>query len=71
MKTNNIKRGDVTYVGLNIDEFIKAQIATAADVASGRITPAEARARIAEHRKILKLFEEQAKFGRRIERMKL
>jgi hypothetical protein len=62
---------DVTYVGLNSHEFIKATMATAADVLSGRISPSEARARNAEHRKILKIFEELAKFGRRIERMKL
>jgi hypothetical protein len=61
---------DLTGVGLNTDELIKATMATAADVLSGRISAAEARARNAEHRKILKFFEEQAKFGRRIERMK-
>jgi hypothetical protein len=63
-----VKRSDVTYVGLNSHEFMKATTATAADVLSGRISPTEARAIFAEHRKILKIFEEQAKFGRRIER---
>jgi hypothetical protein len=73
-KTNNIKRGDVT-VGLNSHEFQKAIIATCADILAGRISPAEGRAINAEHRKILKAFELQAKFGsvvaRRIERGEL
>jgi hypothetical protein len=59
---------DVTVVGFNSHEFIKATMATAADVVSGRISPTEANAINARHRSILKMLELQLKFGRAVAR---
>jgi hypothetical protein len=59
---------EVTHVGLNSHEFLTTMTATCADVLSGRISPTEARAIVAEQRKILKMFELQQKFGRAVAR---
>jgi hypothetical protein len=41
-------------VSINLDALAKEQLRAIADVVSGRITPAEANARAAEARKVLK-----------------
>jgi hypothetical protein len=57
------KRSDVTHVGINSHEFLKAATKTCADVVSGRISPTEANAIVARQRTALKMLELQIKFG--------
>ena len=56
---------DVTIVGFDSREFIKATLKTQADLAAGRISPTEARAINARHRAVLKALELSLKWGRR------
>jgi hypothetical protein len=56
---------DEIAVSFDAAAFNRAALETAADVASGRITPAEARKITAEQRRTLKAVELIIKFGRR------
>jgi hypothetical protein len=55
----------VTHVGINSHEFLRANNALAADLASGRISPTEANAIFARQRTMLKMLELQLRFGSR------
>jgi len=51
------KADDERIVSFDVAAFMKEQVRTAADIASGRITPSEARRRNAEARKVIKAIE--------------